>query len=148
MPGVQADGSVDAEALRSWVMRARELADECGRGGIADAYIGYSLAFSPIDPDGHWPHQAVRDLLEELANPDIEDSWQTQIFNNRGVTVRTLTAGGEQERLLMEKYYSAVEHMRDRWSRTAAVLQEMANMYRHQATEHDQKAELTQDFWR
>lgn len=40
MPGVQADGSVDAEALRAWVMRARKLAAECGRGDIADTYIG------------------------------------------------------------------------------------------------------------
>ena len=148
MPGVLDDGSVDAEALRSWVIRVRELADECNLGKDADDYIGRFLAFSPADPDGAWPHQAVRNLLEELANPAIEDSWSVQISNNRGVTTRLLTEGGEQERVLIEKYKEWNRKIRDQWPRTAAVLRARANSYRQQASEQDVRAELTQDFWR
>lgn len=147
MPGVQADGSVDAGALRAWVMQARELAAECGRGDIADTYIGHVLAFSPIDPDGMWPHQAVRDLIQELENSKIEDGWQIQTLNNRGVTVRMPTDGGDQERILVEKYENQAKQMADQWPRTAAVLRKLANSYRRDATRQDQQAELTQDFW-
>lgn len=52
MPGVQSDGSVDAEALHRWVMRVRELAALCDRSEIADIHIGHMLAFSPDDSDG------------------------------------------------------------------------------------------------
>lgn len=148
MPGVREDGSVDTEALRAWVMRVRELAVEFGRTEVADIYIGHALAFSPIDPDGLWPHQAVREIIEDLANPVIEDGWQTQISNNRGVTTRMLTEGGEQERMLVERYQKDAKQMNDRWPRTAAVLREIAESYRRGAIEQDQRAELVQDFWR
>lgn len=148
MPGVQEGSSVDAEALRGWVIRARELAAGCGRTEIADIYIGHALAFSPIDPDGVWPHQAVRDLLQELDNSVIERGLRTQIFNNRGVTTRMPTDGGEQERTLAEQYQNDARQIGDRWSRTAAVLRELAEHYRRDAREQDQRAELTQDFWR
>lgn len=148
MPGVLEDGSVDAEALRSWVMRVRELASECGRGKIADIYIGHSLAFSPLDPDGAWPHSSVRDLIQELENPTIENNWRTQIFNNRGFTLRSLTDGGIQKRTLADKYETYVRQIRDQWPRPAAVLREIADGYRQQALGEDVGAELTQDFWR
>lgn len=148
MPGQQKDGTVDLEALRGWVLRVRELAAACDRSEIADIHIGQALAFSPIDSDGTWPHQNVRDLIEELANSDIENAWQIQIFNNRGVTCRSITAGGEPERILAERYESYAKQMYDLWPRTAGVMHTLAEDYRHQALHQDQQAELTQDFWR
>jgi hypothetical protein len=147
MPGVQEDNSVNAEAFRAWVMRARELSSACGQTELADIYIGHSLAFSPIDPDKAWPHQAVRDLVEELANLVIEESLCTQVFNNRGVTTRMPTDRGEQERMLVEQYQNDARQIGDQWPRTAAVLRDLADIYRRNAAEQDQRAELTQDFW-
>ena len=147
MPGVQADGSVDTEALHNWVMRVRELAAACDCSEIADIHIGHILAFSSVDLDGAWPHQSVRDLIEELENPEIETGWRTQIFNNRGVTVRDPTDGGKQELLLADKYEQYARQVGEQWSRTAIVLREIADQYRHQAVQEDQQADLTQDFW-
>lgn len=148
MPGVQEDSSVDAEALRAWVVRARELAAECGRTEVADIYIGHVLAFSPIDPDGIWPHRAVRNLIEELENPVIERGWRTQIFNNRGITTRMPTDGGEQERTLAERYQNDARQIGDRWQRTAAVFRDLVEIYHRDAIDQDHQAEITQDFWR
>lgn len=148
MPGQQKDGTVDVEALRGWVLRVRELAAACDRSEFADIHIGHALAFSPIDSDGTWPHQNVRDLIEELANSDIENAWQTQILDNRGVTRRSITAGGEPERILAERYESYAKQMYDMWPRTAGVMHTLAENYRHQALHQDQRAELTQDFGR
>ena len=146
MPGVLEDNSVDDESLSAWVMRARELASACGRTGVTDIYIGHALAFSPADPDGIWPHQSVRDLIEELANPVIEDAWHSQIFNNRGVTVRRQTDGGAQERTLVERYQNDARKLSDRWPRTASVLRGLAEDYLRGAVEQDHHADLTQDF--
>ncbi len=139
-------GSVDTEALKSWVLRVRELAAKCDRINITDRYVGCALAFSLIDPDGAWPHKVVRDLIE-LANPVINDSWQTQIFNNRGITFRSLTDGGKQERILAEKYMKDAKQIGNQWPQTAAILRKIANEYSQEASREDVSAELIQDFW-
>jgi hypothetical protein len=148
MPGVQADNSVDAEALHQWVKRVRELAAACDRSEVADIHIGNILAFSPRDPDGTWPHTAVRDLIEELINPIIEEGLSTQKLNNRGVTTRLITDGGAQEQVLVEQYENWATQTGDQWPQTAAMLRDMANQYRRCAVQEDQRAEMAQDFWR
>lgn len=147
LPGLMEDGSVDETALRSWVFKVRKLAAECHRSNIADRYIGYRFSFSPSDLDGLWPHKAVRDLIEELANPTINNNWRTQISNNRGVTTRLSTDGGEQERIIAEKYAKDAKQLGIQWPQTAAILRKLANEYSRQASREDVSAELIQDFW-
>lgn len=146
LPGVMEDGSVDEDALKSWVIKVRELAAECDRSKIADRYIGYRLSFSPADPDGAWPHRVVRDLIE-LANSTVKDNWRTQIYNNRGVTSRSSTDGGEQERVIAEKYEKDAKQIGNQWPHTAAILRKLAKDYSGEASKEDVNAELIQDFW-
>ena len=147
MPGVKSDDAVDAQALRTWIHGVRKLAAECGRTQVADIYIGHMLSFSPKDSDKTWPHQAVRDLIEELENTCIESGFRTQIFNNRGVTMRSITDGGQQEKSLAERYLQDSRQLNARWPRLASILKGLADDYFRQAEYHDQQAELTQDFW-
>jgi hypothetical protein len=146
LPGILEDGTVDEIALKSWVVNVCELAAECDRSNIADRYIGYRLSFSPADPDGVWPQRVVRDLIE-LANSTVKDSWRTQIYNNRGVTSRSSTDGGEQERVLAEKYEKDAKQIANQWPQTAAILRRLAKKYSGEASKEDVNAELIQDFW-
>ncbi len=147
LPGLTEDDSVDEKHLTTWITEVRELALENDLEELADIFIGRLLAFSPIDPDGAFPHQTVRNLIEKLANSKIEDCWSCQILNNRGVITRSLTAGGDQERTLVEHYEEYVRQIRNQWPRTAAVLRNIADYYRQRASVQDCRAELTQDFW-
>lgn len=148
VPGITEDGGIESKVLRAWVVRARQLACKAHRRVVADIYIGHVFAFSPTDPDGAWPNQAVRDLIEELASPEIESGWHTQIFNNRGVTMRMSTSGGDQERELAQRYRGYADQIGDLWPRTAAVLRNLADGYVRDAEQEDVNAELTQDMWR
>jgi hypothetical protein len=139
--------TVDAKALRNWVFQVRELAALCDRSRVADIHIGHILAFSPLDPDKAWPHTAVRELIEELRNSDIERGLSTQKFNNRGVTTRLPTDGGNQERVLVERYKNWATQIGDQHPRTAAILREMAETYNSHAMQEDLRADLIQDFW-
>jgi hypothetical protein len=145
LPGVLEDGTVDDTVLKSWVFKVRKLAAECNRSNIADRYIGRQLSFSPADLDGAWPHRVVRDLIEP-ANSRVQGSWRTQIYNNRGVTSRSSTDGGEQERILVEKYEKDARQIGNQWPKTAAILRELAKKYSRQAFMEDVRAELNQDF--
>jgi len=116
-------------------------------GEVSLLLIGRVLAHSPHDPDGAWPPSAVRDIIEEIANPRLDDEFACQVSNNRGFTSRGLTDGGVQERELVEKYERDAEQIADIWPRTASVLRGIAQGCRRRAEREDSSADLTQDLW-
>jgi hypothetical protein len=148
IPGTKDDGSVDFDTLKAWVSRALKVTDQLGRRRIGDQLIGKMLAFAPSDSDGSWPDISVRDLLEEVGNQDIELGIELGIYNNRGVVTKALTEGGEQERQLVKTYQNHARALRDRWPRTSAMMQRIAESYDSDARRSDIDAELTEDLWR
>jgi hypothetical protein len=148
VPGKGENGSLDGAALKDWVSRAREALGARGRGGIGDYAIGCVLRYSPHDTDSAWPHAAVCDLIEELANESVERGIETEVFNSRGVTMRGQTDGGAQEHQLAESYLERARRICDRSPRTAAMLRRIADVYASQARREDVNAELTEDLWR
>lgn len=134
-------GEINADELNAWVDQARELAREAGRAEIGDQEIGKILANAGGDDDGTWPTHPVRDVLERLRSSDVTQGFQIEVFNNRGTTSRGLTAGGEQERVLVEKYDALAERIRDGWPTTASVLSSLARGYEREAARWDEDAE-------
>ena len=139
-PGLDDEGGVEAESLNEWVDRARKRLDEIDRVDVGDTLIGTALAASPPDPDGEWPGIAVRNLLEHLQNDEIDNGLSIAVHNQRGVTSRSPTAGGDQERELAESYRAQSRHFRE-WPRTAAIFTSLARSYDHEAGIYDREAE-------
>ncbi len=147
VPGVQKDGSFNEKEFSKWIEAARE---ECASkkyvtGG--DIQIGLMLANAPIGSDGHWPHEAVRDLLEKLKSEVIESHIQTGLFNSRGVVSRSLDAGGEQERALAEKYKKMGDALKVKWPRAARMLRKMAENYESDAKREDIDTDIRDFRW-
>ena len=141
LPGLRADGQIDVQVLRTWIAEARTELIKIGRLDVGERHIGHILAFSPADRDGRWPVVAVRDLLEELQSQRIEEGFITQTLNNRGVTTRSLDAGGAQERDLVSKYRSEADQFVDEWPRIAAILRRLAIIYEQDARREEHSAE-------
>ena len=132
---------VDADELNAWTDQARELARQADRREIGDVQIGKVLAHARGDEDGTWPTKPVRDLIERVASPELEEGVQVQIHNNRGPTSRGLLDGGAQEREFVKRYDDLAARIRDSWPRTAAVLASVARSYEREARRHDEEAE-------
>jgi hypothetical protein len=147
-PGMGSDGSIDAEQLRAWITEARELASTTGRGVVADRHIGQVLAFVPQGVDGAWPHEAIRDLIEELRSEDIELGIIIGVENRRGATSRSIGASGSQERGIAGTYRQYAQITRDQWPRTTRVLNRIALHYEDFARDVDTSGKLEQDSWR
>jgi hypothetical protein len=147
-PGENSDGTLDKEVLMNWVSEAHTELHNLGRGDIGDQQIGQALAESPQGADGVYPHEYVREVIDELSNQQIERGFEVRVFNNRGVTTRGLTDGGAQERLLAQRYLDDATKINDKYPRTAAMLKRIAEYYLGQAHREDANAELTEDFWR
>lgn len=144
-PGVNEDGSVDPEKLRSWVIRARELTHANGRANVADHHIGQVLAHYPKGIDGAWPHEALRELIEDLGSEEIEKGIIVGIYNSRGVVSRSIGEGGAQERAIAERYHDYARSLSDRWPRTARLMKKIADGYELDARREDKQAELDED---
>jgi hypothetical protein len=147
-PGVSDDGTFDIASFRNWVVRAREKLHEHKRAVIGDQTIGHALAFAPFGSDGAYPHEAVRELIEELASPQIERGIEVQIFNNRGVVTRAIAEGGGQERQIAQRYMDYSKKVGGLYPRTSAMLRRIAEDYGSHAQREDITAELEEDLWR
>lgn len=141
LPGQDGEGFVNFDALEQWVNEALTALEKSDRLEVGEIYIGQILAHAPQDGGGLGPCEAVRDLIEVIENPRIERGLKTQLFNNRGTTSRSPTAGGDQERALAEEYRAAATRFKNRWPRIAKVLRGLADEYDLDAMRMDDEAE-------
>ena len=136
LPGQQENGVIDSEKFQEWINTARKLCEENGIKGAGDETIGKILAYAPAGSDGLYPCEPVRELIEE-NNQDILIGFEVGILNSRGVTTRSLTDGGEQERELVEKYNNLATRLSGKWPHTSRVMRQIADSYEAEAQRHD-----------
>jgi hypothetical protein len=137
VPGQTSSSEIDFVQLRDWVLHARQGFEQKNRKKIGDEEIGEILSHAPIGKDNIWPHEAVRDIIERCESLDIEKGIEIGKFNQRGVTTRTLSEGGEQERKIAEEYERQAEKIKFEFPRTAGMLLRLAESYKRQATFED-----------
>ena len=141
LPGLRSDVTVDVDKLGSWVSEARRLCAENGRREIGDQRIGQILANAPADEDGTWPCEPVRDFLELLwPNEHIGIGFQLGKRNLRGVTLRGMDDGGDQERALTKEFRESADSCKTRWPFTASLLRQLADHYESRASYEDSRA--------
>jgi hypothetical protein len=141
LPGLQSDGSVDYTQLKQWVDGVIDLAKQQGYVDISYCYIGKILAHSPVDVTGQWPIDAVCQILEEHHNSTIDNNFYCEEKNKRGTTVRSPYDGGDQERVLVQKYTNYAHKLLHRYPHTAQVVTEIAEGYTREAHREDIHAE-------
>ncbi|WKZ18655.1 MAG: hypothetical protein QY310_14685 [Candidatus Jettenia sp. CY-1] len=142
IPGQQEDGSIKAEKLKEWVHKAREELKLLGRKKICDSQIGRLLSNSPSGTDEIWPHETVRELIEEVQSPELERGLKFSKMKLRGGTSRSLFEGGRQERELADKYREHADILNLKWPRTSEILRSLERSYEHDADWQDRRVEL------
>ena len=145
VPGTQDDGTIDSARLSEWIDEARRLLEERKRLEIGDQCIGCILQHVKLGDDELWPPRVVCELLEKLHSDNIEQGLEIAEHNARGVTWRNPTAGGEQERQIMNRYLAQARNAQLRWPRMARMLRRIAQAYASEAHMNDREAELRED---
>jgi hypothetical protein len=77
--------------------------------------------------------------MEDFNSEEILRGFEMGVMNSRGVTTRSLTEGGAQERELVAKYQGLADRIRAGWPLVAATLQRIADSYAHQAKWEDER---------
>lgn len=141
-PGVPRNGEVNRDKLNEWMERTRQLAAKVDRLDVADREIGKVLFYFPSDPgDSVWPHVELRQLLETLQNENVETGIELEQANSRGVVSKAMFEGGEQERILAQKWRDMAERLGLRWPRTRAMCERIASYWESDAKHEDERAE-------
>jgi hypothetical protein len=141
LPGQRDDGSLDGEHLARWVREARLELAACAREDVGDEAIGQILACSPPGADGAWPAEPVRDILEQVASPELDMGLYSGRLNRRGVTTRGPLDGGGQERDLEGLYREWGKQTAGTYPRTSRLLRRLVDHFEHYARHMDEEAE-------
>ena len=141
-PGKQRDGTLDENAMYSWVEKAREQLVNLGRAEVGDELIGRTFGYAPTDSDGVWPARSIRDLIESIGSESFDKGvYYGRI--NRGVMWRDVD--GRQEWQLAEQYRSFRQTVQAESPRTARILGQIASFYEEEARRRDKEFEISQD---
>lgn len=145
VPGIKEDNSVDRQELLDWVSNSLQVTLDLGRGTIGAQHVGEVLSASIVGDDGAWPHEAVRDVIEQFSNTNLETGFTLGVYNSRGVISKSSTEGGAQEKKVAERYNYYANITGARWPRTTALLRSIADKYSREAQQEDIRAELRED---
>jgi addiction module HigA family antidote len=138
IPGTDQNGQIDTSELGSWTRSVRDLCRKYARADIGDQCLGQLLARAPGDENGEWPGEAVCQVMEEEASPEISRGFEIGVHNSRGEVCRG--DGGDQERELVIKYRTLSESLRFDFPYVASVLDSIASSYSREAFWWDSKS--------
>lgn len=141
IPGKDADGVIDKEALQKWVDEARRLAAEKDRLKCADRNIGQVLGRFRRKALGQAPPDAVRGTIDRINTQEIRSGFHAAVFNRTSMSSRGLFVGGDRERGISAAYRQVADSLMLMWPVTAGIFISLADSYGAQANEHDVQAQ-------
>lgn len=133
-PGEE-NGSVDIDVLNEWIRVFSNRLENQGQSFLLYKQLGKLFAYSPSDADDAFPHEVIRDKIEEIGNEELINSFASTIIYGRGVY--TLT-GGKDEYLLAQKYGELSKRFAVRYPKTSKIFNIISRHYLNES-EHDRK---------
>lgn len=132
------NGQVKYEDLRNWVDDFKKLLAEQNQASLYGHLLGGLLPYSPIGDDGYMPCEAVRKLIEEDHDEELDRAFITSEFNKRGVYIAD---GGHSEMNLSESYKANANAVRGKYPHTAKLYDRLSESYWQEARQERQAAE-------
>jgi addiction module HigA family antidote len=140
IPGMNQTGEIDASELRSWTKSVRSLCRKHARADIGDQCLGQLFARAHGSDNSDWPCEAVCQVMEEEAAPEIAKGFEIGVHNSRGIVCRG--EGGDQERELVIKYQALAETLRFIFPYVASLFDSIASGYSQEACWWDSQSAI------
>lgn len=139
-PGIDNQGNVNSDVLRSYIYRLYELSVECHRTQVVDMVVGTLLGNLPRNAS--YPQTILGEIVEELKSDSVDEHVRIRIFNSRGVTIRGFAEGGDQERSLAALFRSYRDKVKFTYPRLAKIFTKLMREYERDANREDYVAQL------
>ena len=144
IPSMKEDGTLNYDELSNWIKEVRLLAVENDRVAVTDSCIGKLLAKYPINISKNEGYPVeIYDVLEEINNEDVMESFRVQISNNLGFTSRGAFEGGNIERFRANFFNTLFEEVKFTHPKVSLVFKSLKENYLSQAKWEDENAMLS-----
>ena len=140
IPGTDNDGMVHRERLQRWCEDVRGLCVEHDRAVLGDQFLGQLLSNAPADTDGTWPCRPVCDVMESIRSCHLRLGFENGVYNARGVVMRGVEEGGNQERGVAASWRSRAKKLAYEYPFVCRALEGIARLYDGEARVHDTAA--------
>jgi hypothetical protein len=141
IPSMQDDATLNSNELNNWISELRKLAVENDRVDVTDSCIGKLLAKHPINMKENQGYPIeIYDVLEEINNEHITESFRVQISNNLGFTSRGAFEGGNIKRFRANFFNSLFEAIKFTHPKTSLIFKSLEKKYLAQADWEDENA--------
>lgn len=134
----ESNGTVDKETLFIWIAEFKELLKQQRQTRLFTHLLGRIFAYSPIGEDGYYPHESIRDAIQEYGDQSLENEYVISVFNQRGVFSPT---GGVAERELAKKYKKNADAVRVCYPKVANIYDRLSESYLYDADSERECAE-------
>lgn len=141
MPCMEDDGTIDEERLKDYVSTLRRLGGEKEKMSMVNHTIGQLLANYPACVNG-CPPEIICEIIEELNNKVVNDSFHAQIYNKLGATVRGPYDGGGIEHNRAKRFCETSEKLQIMYPITAEIYRDLGAVYSNEAQRHDTETEI------
>lgn len=140
-PCTEEDGTIDEVRLKDFITQFQEKAEAKGKLAMANHLIGQLLGNNPGCIHGE-PPVAIWELIEELDNAEVNDSFHSKIYNRLGSTVRGPFDGGKIEWNRFERFSKTAKRLRTEYLVIASIYEDLAKMYSKEAKHQDAESEI------
>ncbi|MCI9258717.1 MAG: trypsin-like peptidase domain-containing protein [Romboutsia sp.] len=135
------NGDIDYHELKDWVDKFNEKLIEQKQSNLLGHELGRLFAYSPVGEDGYYPHESVRDIIEELADDKLRSSYVSAECNKRGVYSPD---AGRTEKEMALRYKENADGVRTVYPETAKIYDSLYERYYYQSEAERRRAE---DAW-
>ena len=140
-PCTKEDGTIDEERLKGYITQFQEKAEDKGKLVMANHLIGQLLGNHPGCAHGE-PPVAICEIIEELNNVEVNNSFHSKIYNRLGSTVRGPFDGGEIERNRFERFNNTAKQLRTEYLVISSIYEDLAKLYSKEAKRQDVESEI------
>ncbi|MBK7816316.1 MAG: hypothetical protein IPJ60_01460 [Sphingobacteriaceae bacterium] len=123
-----------------WINTVREKAKTVNRLTIADAKIGSMLARYP-ETNKNWQVEEIYKIIEVLNSKEINDNFNSGLFNKRGSSSRLVSEGGKIERDHAKHFSELSKKIKSKYPGVASIFEKMAKYYLEDARRMDESAQ-------
>ena len=124
-PGEE-NGSINNDILNEWISLFYNRLEEQGQAYLFYTTLGDLFANSPTGSDGLFPHESIREKIEEIGNDKLINAFVISIINKRGVYYAT---DGKDELKLAQKYEDISRKFAIRYPKTSKIFYNISENY-------------------
>lgn len=132
------NGEVIEENLEHWVEQYKKLLIENDQESLFTSTLGRVFSFSPVGDDGHEPCVAVRKMIEKHGDAKMISSYQTAVFNRRGIFS---PSAGKEELKMAEEFKENAEYLEPNYPKTAQIFYGLFESYKCESKQERMDAE-------